>query len=509
MRSTFFLVLLLLCCLSPGYSQQSTTPAAIFSSAADTYIKKLLSTFPALPGLAVVVVKDDKPVFMKTYGWADKEKGIKSDEHTLYYIASATKSFTGIAAAQLDHEGGLKLDATIQDVAPGISFKHAVPANMITIRQLLTHTSGIQNDPLTFRMAYSGTVDKKDMREILANESILVDSLRGKYFYDNLGYNIYTVLLWESLHKNWQDLVQEKIFTPLGMNHSTAYLSKATANNWTVAAPYLVADDKGLTRSWLPKQDNNLQSAGGIFCSINDASKWLRMNMAGGKLDGKQVIPSTVVEACHQGYVATVRDLEPFTGNGMYGIGWQIGNYKQERVIYHFGGFPGYRSHISFMPDQKLGLAIFVNESSVGGRVASLLATFSYDWWLQMRADFDAYYQQQLKDLSIVYVRNKKARQDEHFIRAQRSSQLSRSINLYTGQFSHPAYGVIEVSEAGHDLRVSMGNMQCIATAYIRPETVRIELVPGTGEPLAFKIGPDGTISSVLFRQLEFSKLTK
>ena len=72
-----------------------------------------------------------------------------------------------------------------------------------------------------------GAVDKKDIQFVFANATVMVDSNYGKYLYDNLGYNIYAVLLQQTLNKKWQDLLQEKIFTPLNMNHTTAYVSKA------------------------------------------------------------------------------------------------------------------------------------------------------------------------------------------------------------------------------------------------------------------------------------------
>jgi CubicO group peptidase (beta-lactamase class C family) len=96
-----------------------------------------------------------------------------------------------------------------------------------------------------------------------------------------------------------------------------------------------------------------MQSAGGIFASISDIGRWLEMNMNDGKLDGKQVVPGDIVRAVHTGYTQTNRNIPPFLGNGEYGLGWQIGKYRDDKVIYHHGGFTGYRSHISYMPDKK------------------------------------------------------------------------------------------------------------------------------------------------------------
>jgi CubicO group peptidase (beta-lactamase class C family) len=499
-----FLLCVLMVWSSSVLAQSSTPPTAqLFAQKADGYIKQLLTSIPDIPGLIMVVVKDDQPVFMKAYGWADREQQVKADENTLYYIASATKSFTAMAAALLDYEGKIRLDDPMRKYLPNIAFKHPIPNDQVTIRNLLTHTSGITNDALTFRMAYTGDIEPAALLKVFRDETILIDSNYGKYNYTNLGYNIYTMVLDQYLGKKWQDLVQEKVLTPLGMKHTTAYISRAAKNKWTVAIPYMAFGENGPVRSWLDKQDNNMQSAGGIYTSLKDLGTWLRVNLNDGKLNGKQVIPVAVMKACHTGYTTTAREVEPFTGSGAYGLGWQIGQYKQEKVIYHFGGFPGFRSHISFMPDQKLGVAIIVNEGNIGGRATNLLSTYAYDWWLQ-KGGIDSLYDQQLQQLVTVYGNAQKRMQQELVNRAKRPSQLSQPLEAYKGKYEHPYYGVMEVLVQPNGLVVKMGNMESASTAYTIKESIRVELIPGTGEVLQFKVGTDGKVEGVVYNKAEY-----
>ena len=104
------LVALLVNSVSVFVSAQTLPPATAkdFSAAYDASVVKTMAMFPDLPGIAIVVIKDDKPIFLRAYGMADKEAGIKADTDTLYYIASSTKSFTALAAAMLDKEGKIK-----------------------------------------------------------------------------------------------------------------------------------------------------------------------------------------------------------------------------------------------------------------------------------------------------------------------------------------------------------------------------------------------------------------
>jgi CubicO group peptidase (beta-lactamase class C family) len=476
-----------------------------FITAFNAYINKTLEKVPDI-GIAVVVIKNDQPVFVQAYGMANKETGTKADINTLFYIASSTKSFTALAAALLDKEGKVKLNDPVTKYTAGISFNNPIPER-ITVCDLLTHTSGLQNDPLSFRMAYSGEVDDIDMLKVFAGATKAIDSAYGKYDYDNLGYNIYAVLLQQNMGKKWQDLLQEKIFDPLKMKHTTAYISKAAANKWIVAQPYLFSGESGTTiRSWLDKKDNNMQSAGGLFASASDIGTWLNMNMNNGKLNGKQIIPADIIQKCQTGYTTTKRDNAPFTGDGEYGLGWQIGKYKNEKVIYHHGGFPGYNSHISFMPDKKIAVAVLVNDGSVGGRTGHMLATYAYEWWLQT-ANMEELYAKQLQDLADSYEKGKKGMVASAADRAKRISQLTMPADSYTGKYSNEYFGTIEISTKDNALAVKMGNMHCIATNFKEPETIRVEMIPGTGEVIKFKKNAAGTIESLGYAGAEFVKI--
>src|SRR5262249_11358831 len=162
--------------------------------------------------------------------------------------------------------------------------------------------------------------------------------------------------------------LHERIFAPAGLKHTTAYVSRARASKQKIAAPYVIdtdaADAGKMVRSQLEKTDENMQSAGGIFMSISDLGRWLNLNMNGGKLGGKQVFQNDLIRNAHTGYAKSTRNEPPFSADGEYGLGWQIGNYRDERVIYHHGGYPGYRSHVSFMPEKRVAVGVLVNNDA-------------------------------------------------------------------------------------------------------------------------------------------------
>lgn len=484
---------------------QSAGKTKEFADNYDAFVRKTLERVPDIPGIAVVVIKDDKPIFVRVYGMANKETGTKADTNTLFYIASSTKSFTALAAALLDKEGKIKLADPVNKYTSGMQLKTPIP-DKVAVRDLLTHTSGLDNDALAFRMAYSGESDTRDMKLVFARGTTYSESNFGKYRYDNLGYNIYAVLLQNRLNTKWQDLLQSRILDPLGMKHSTPYVSKAASKKWTVAMPYIFNAQTGkIVRSPLEKRDNNLQSAGGLFASISDIGRWLNMNMNDGKLDGKQVFPADVIRAAHTGYTKTVREVPPFTGEGEYGLGWQIGKYKNDKVIYHHGGFPGYQSHISFMPDKKIAVAVVTNDGFAGGRAVHLLATYAYDLLLG-NPDVESDYAKLVEEFVESYEKGKQQQIRAAGDRAKRTSQLTRPLTKYAGKYVNELFGTIQVIAGGTDLAVKMGNISVVSTPFTAPDTIRVEMVPGAGEVIKFNKNAEGEIESLTYAGAAFTR---
>ena len=483
-----------------------------FTAAYDAQISKTLATFPDLPGIALVVIKDDRPIFVRAYGMADREAGIKADPDTLYYIASSTKSFTALAAAMLDKEGKIKFADPVTKYTPGVRFKNEIP-DKVTIQNLLTHTSGLRNIALQNRFAFTGQIDQREIDRTLAEGTTLNDASFGKYAYTNLGYNIYGLALHYHLKQKWQDLLQERIFNPAGLEHTTSYVSRARARKYKIAAPYVIDTDAvnagKMVRSQLEKTDENMQSAGGIFTSISDLGRWLNLNMNDGKLGGKQVFPAELIRTVHTGYTASTRNEPPFSADGEYGLGWQIGKYRNEKVIYHHGGYPGYSSHVSFMPEKKIAIGVLVNNDALGRRLADMLAAYAYDWWLRTE-NFEADYAKQLEDTSKSYEGRRQGIATEAAARAKREWQLTKPFNEYEGKYVNDMAGTIEIAPKDRALTVRMGNVFTVATPYTQPDTIRVVMLPGgNGEVIAFRKDAEGKIASLDFSGVVFTRVVK
>ena len=508
------LVVLLLNSATPFIFAQSSRPASEkdFSAAYDAQIQKTMQMFPDLPGIAIVVIKDDRPIFVRAYGMADKEAGIKADTDTLFYTGSSTKSYTALAAALLDQEGKIKLADPVTKYTPGIHFKNEIP-DKVTIQNLLTHTSGLRNTALINRLAFTGQIDQREIDHVLADGTTFNDAAFEKYNYTNLGYNIYGLALHYHLKKKWQDVLQERIFTPAGLKHTTAYVSKARAKKFKIVAPYVISSDGPdagkMVRSGLEKTDETMQSAGGIFTSISDLGRWLNLNMNGGKLDGKQVVPAEVIRKAQTGYTKSTRNDPPFSGDGEYGLGWQIGKYRNDKVVYHHGGYPGYRSHVSFMPEKKIAVGVLVNNDALGGRLSDMLAAYAYDWWLQTE-NLEADYARQLQETLAAYQKRTQGIAAEAARRAKREWQLTKPFADYAGKYQNDLLGTIEILPKEKALAVRMGALNTVATPYTEKDTIRVVMQPGgDGDVIGFVKDAEGKIVSMTYGGFTFTKLAQ
>ena len=470
----------------------------------DSFTKKILEKIPAIPGLVISMVDENGSFFIKGYGWADKEAGIKADANTLYYIASCTKSFMGLAAALLDHEKKILLDSPFKKYFTTVQFKNEI-GNNVTNRNLLTHTSGLENDPLVFRMAFSGDIEKKEILNLLSERTIAKKQF-GVFDYDNLGYNIYGLALQEHLHVKWQDLLQEKIFGPLGMKHTTAYISVAEKNKWPMAVPYTADGANGLTRVYLAKKDNTMQSAGGLVTSAADLSKWLQAQINLGKINNKQVFPVAVVKTAQTGFAVYEKQSFPFSAGGKYALGWNVSKYQDENIIYHFGGYPGFKAHTSFMPEKKIGLVILNNEAGVGAAAGDILAAFIYDWVAGVpRAEEQ--FLKMIPELETRYAKSLESVQKSFADRAKRTSQLTLPLDSYVGKYHHEWLGDIDVNIENNVLAVNFGNLHAVSTPFTQKESIRVELIPGSGKVVLFKPDDLSKVNSLTYDGNEYKRI--
>jgi CubicO group peptidase (beta-lactamase class C family) len=440
------------------------------------FVDQTLREVPVMPSIGIAAVKDGRVVYLH-------------EPNTAYYIGSTTKAYTGLACAILAQRGQLDLDAPITKYLPEVTLAKAP-----TLRAFLTHTSGIANEPIVFRTAFTGDHTPQQLIALL-NAS---KPAQPGFQYDNLGYVVASLVLERVTGKPWQDVLDELVFAPLGMRHTTAYMSKAGR----LPTGYTFDRRGELSPVTLAKNDRMMHAAGGMVTTPSDLARWLEANVSNGRIGSKQVIPAAAFEEAHRLQVATdsVKRGE-FKSRG-YGFGWYQGTYNGEEILFHGGGYPGWLSLFSAMPRRGVAVGVMTNTSSpLAQAMAGFIAASIYDRLLDKP-------NVKLADMKEQVARGKKMLLADIEKRAQRPWTLTHGRDAYVGRFENPLYGTVAIEQRGDKLWASLAQLQSVLEPFVEPESARVELVPEAGEVFFFHAAADGRVDSFRWRDEVFRRVT-
>jgi hypothetical protein len=187
-----------------------------------------------------------------------------------------------------------------------------------------------------------------------------------------------------------------------------------------------------------------------------------------------------------------------------YGLGWNIGTYRDQKQLHHFGGYPGYATHVSFMPRKGIGVGILFNSGNIAHEAQIILAQFVYDWWLDSESASKEF-KKSLKKGKKLEKRMWKGIMADRKKRAKRTWQLELPGKAYAGTYVAEDYGTVTVEFLDGKHTIKMGNLSAIADPFPYPNTTRVELVPGSGRVAQFKV-EDGLVSTLYHDGIFFKR---
>ena len=417
----------------------------------DVTINKILKDWN-VPGCGVGIVIKDKLVFAKGYGYRDLENKLLVTPNTLFQIASNSKLFTATAIGFLVEDGKLDWDKPIKKYVPQIEFYNDELNANVTIRDMLSHRTGIsRHDNIWYKSDFT-------RQQLFDRLKYLEPSipLRQGYLYNNLMYAASGRIVEQLSGKTWEQFVTDKIFSPLDMAHSM-FVVEDMKKKPDFATPYYEKRD---TSTLLPypfyTKQQGIGPAGSIISSINDLSKWLIAQMHGGKYLYKQVIPLRVVKETLQpaSLTASVPDKYFENLNSIYGMGRGTSSYKGHYRTQHGGAIGGIYSNISFMPADSVGVIVFTNGAHAG-QLPVIIANTVYDKLLSLEVTL--WSERALKD----YLKNKatdrEARKKPDVDRVP-NTKPSHPIADYLGKYEDAAYGVMDIQELDGKLQFIYNN---------------------------------------------------
>lgn len=490
------LALALACLLAPAgnVSAQSTDPRA---ARADAFIARSLEAVDVVPGMAVAVVMDDEIVYLSGHGVADVRTGTLVDADTRFYIASSTKPIVALSIAAMDARGELDVDAPLG------AWSHAgLPSDIagrVTLRDLLSHRSGLRNEGLTFRLAYSGDHTADVRRDLIPATAWDDESPYGQFLYSNLGYNLATTLIEADRGLDWRDLATREVLEPLGMEATTPWI-EAERERATVTVGHLGHLAGGPVVAPVQKTDQTMHSAGGLVSTARDMARWVEIQLTDGVLDGERVFPAGLVASTHRALVDTDTTFGPYRRLG-YGLGWYVGRYGDETLIHHFGNFGGSRAHVSFMPERGIGVVVLINEDAVAGGLADVVANYLYDLYSD-RPDAETVHGAEVTALAerIAGLIPRIAADAE--ARQARPWRMDHPLDAYVGVYENREMGRLRIASTGEGLIVSIGILSSEAQPFPEPNSLRVELIPVRGQTITFEGTDRLTYDGAVFERL-------
>lgn len=330
----------------------------------DSLVQKTMITFD-VPGMAVAVLKDGKIYHKNTYGIRSLKTGAKVDENTLFGIASNTKAFTTAALAQLVDKNKLDWDTKVTDIIPEFKLNDAYVTNEFTVRDLVTHRSGLglgAGDLMVFPA--SNTTTKK---ELIHNLRYLkpVSSFRSKYDYDNLLYIVAGEIVARVSGKSYDEYISDNLLKPLGMERSKLSISEIEADPNRIDGH---APVNGKLETTVATFTQIATPAAGIYASINDMTKWVQAQLDKGKY-GPKLKDSLFSEKAHREMWTPQTIVRSGSGPynthfSAYGLGWFLSDVNGYFQATHTGGLLGIVSQVTIIPELELGIIVLTNQQS-------------------------------------------------------------------------------------------------------------------------------------------------
>jgi CubicO group peptidase (beta-lactamase class C family) len=448
-----------------------------------------------VPGLSIAIVHRNEVVFLGAFGVRRVGRPEPVDADTVFQLASLSKPLASSVVSALVSDGKVSWDSRIRDIDPGFALQDELAAAAVTVGDLFAHRSGLPGH-VGDDIEELGFAQGEILHRLrLAKPAY---SFRNGYSYSNFGLTEGAVAAARFSRRSWEEAAEEKLYKPLGMN-STSSRYRDFINQLNRAALHVPVD--GSWASFTQRNADAQSPAGGVSSSARDIAQWLRLLLANGQYEGREVIAKAALQQAH--VPAIVRSIDPNTGAAsFYGFGWNV-DYREHGVEWsHAGAFSaGARTLVHLIPGEQLGIAVLSNAFPTGVP-EGIAATFfdlvfaglpTRDWVALANEVFEAGYKEMLKP-SLAYAT------------APASPGAALPVSAYVGDYSNDYVGNAKVAESGGSLFLQLGpaGRKFPLAHFNRDVFVYTPMVeaPKARMGVSFLVGPDGKASEVTIEDL-------
>ncbi len=429
-------LLLLFFTISYSYGQKKSSQDRF--SGLDAELEKVLETWKAA-GFAVAVIEKDKIIYSKGFGYRDYENKIPVTPNTLFAIGSSSKAFTSGLLGLLREEKKLSFDDSPIKHIPELRFYNNEMNNLITIKDLMTHRTGLPRHDLSW---YFFTTQSRDslMQRIQYQEPFA--KVREKWYYNNFMFLTQGVIAERITGKTWEENIKEKFFDPLEMNTSNAVIEGLKKGN-DVSFGYEVKNDS-IIKKMEYYDIAAMGPAGSINSNVNEMSNWLVTWINGGKFKGNQILPEAYVKEAMSPQMImanSIPDKEfPELHLSNYGYGWMVSSYKEHYRVEHGGNIDGFSANAAFFPMDSIGIVVLSNQngSSIPGIVRNIIS----DRMLKLdKTDWNKIQKEKADEAK----KQAEAGKAQSSSIQKKGTKTSHILAEFTGDYLNPGYGTIDV----------------------------------------------------------------
>src|SRR5213592_2628022 len=433
-------------------------------SGLDAYVNRVMQEWH-VPGLALGVINDGKVVVLKGYGVRDVEHKLPVTPRTLMAIGSNSKSFTVVLMGMLVDSGALDWDKPVRTYLPDFQLQDAFATQEMRPRDLVVHNSGLPRHDAVW---YGRSVTREELYRRLRYLPPSA-SFRARWQYQNLMFMTAGYLVERITSRSWDDLIRQRIFTPLAMTRSnTSVRDLPSSDDYAVAyrwrkCPETRAAGAANGSHEPPPQCGLLKipyrnidavgPAGAINSSVDEMLHYIQFHIDSGSYDGRQLVSKQNIATMQTPQMLVGgQELWPDElGIATYGLALSVTNYRGRKLVQHGGGIDGFISQMSWMPKERIGVMVLTNMSGnnpVPNLVTEnvldrLLGLAPFDWVGRAR--------QQTQEAEAA----QKKQRDERAAARKPNTTPSHELAAYAGTYEAPGYGRVTVRANGPVLELS------------------------------------------------------
>ncbi len=461
----------------------------------ETKLDKIQMEF-SIPGVSIAVVRGNKVVYEFNSGLLDLTKQDSVSNETVYPIASATKTFTAMGIGILLDQGKLNLQDPIVKFLPWFKLNDDYVTKNITIRDLLSHRSGLSSEGLIYMgSGFDRSETVKRLRDMP------ISNFRSSFAYSNILYNALGLIIEQVSGLSWEDFIQINVLDALDMQNSTSDFERPTTSN-TVTPHRFIDYENGQIKSASESFPQSNAPAGGIRSTSSDMSEYIKLLLNNGIVNLDTIVqPGTIKEF----WEPHIRSWDYWTREGSfsaYGLGWFLTDYATKRIMFHPGGGGGVTSLISLMPSEDIGVVVLTNLDSwsvfafTNTIYDHFLKLEPYDWIEIIKPQ-----EENPDDLAKWYSEFKNGRIE--------STVPTLDLVEYCGTFRHKTFGDVTIELVNNVLILKRGKYISDLSHWHYDTFKSIMRNKKVGfDTITFYIGSDGTVDELMiWDRKEFFKV--